>query len=29
VLINLINRWIKAPDLKALETIYKTLFSRL
>jgi hypothetical protein len=29
VLVNLINRWIKAPDLEALETIRKTLLSRL
>ena len=29
VLVNLINRWIKAPDLEALETTRKTLLSRL
>jgi hypothetical protein len=29
VLINLINKWIKAPDLEALKTIYKTLLSWL
>ena len=29
VLVNLINKWIKALDLEALKTIYKTLLSRL
>jgi hypothetical protein len=29
VLVDLINRWIKAPDLEALETTRKTLLSRL
>jgi hypothetical protein len=29
VLVDLINRWIKAPDLEALETARKTLLSRL
>jgi hypothetical protein len=29
VLIDLINRWIKALDLEALETVCKTLLSRL
>jgi hypothetical protein len=28
-LIDLINKWIKAPDLEALETARKTLLSRL
>jgi hypothetical protein len=27
VLVDLINRWIKAPDLEALKTTYKTLLS--
>jgi hypothetical protein len=29
VLVNLINKWIKALDLKAFETARKTLLSRL
>jgi hypothetical protein len=29
VLVNLINRWIKAPDLEALKTTRKTLLSQL
>ena len=29
VLVNLINKWIKAPDLEALKTTHKTLLSRL
>jgi hypothetical protein len=29
VLVDLINRWIKAPDLEALKTACKTLLSRL